>query len=84
MSFFKMKTTKAGLFRLSTFSDVQLSALNHHQYKDKKNLSLILLYYVEEKQLISVDMGSIVSAMFDYSVNKVPVIDGPRDRILNN
>ena len=67
----KMKTTSSGYFRHSSFKEEQLSAWGRHQNKAKKNLSLIFLYFIEERCLVSIDIETLLGT----KISKVTLAD---------
>ena len=70
----KIRTTRVGYFRYSSFDELQLSVLAQFHKKYRNNLALMFFYFVDEKALFSVDIEDIL----DLKQNKFGIEDVQR------
>lgn len=70
----KIRTTRVGYFRYSSFDEAQLSVLAQFHKKHRNNLALLFFYFADEKALFSVDIEDIL----DLKQNKFDIEDVQR------
>ena len=56
----KIKTSRVGIFRFSSFDEEQLSAMSRFHMAHRNNLSLIFFYFVEQNVLFGIDVQTLL------------------------